>query len=66
MTVSLLHYQWVVETAERRRDRLDAFDEPTNEYAQMARDEYGELVAKYREATMNALESLEDDPDEPT
>ena len=66
MTVSLLHYQWVVETAERTRDRLDAFDEPTNEEAQMARDEYGELVAKYREATINALESLEDDPDEPT
>ena len=59
-------HQWVVETAERTLDRLDAFDEPTNEYAQMARDEYGELVAKYREATINALESLEDDPNEPT
>lgn len=59
-------HQWVTETAERTLDRLEAFDEPTNEYAQMARDQYGEMVAKYREATIEALESLEDDPDEPT
>lgn len=54
-------HQWVTETAERTLDRLEAFDDPSNEYAQMARDQYGEMIAKYREATIEALESLEDD-----
>ena len=54
-------HQWVTETAERTLDRLEAFDDPNNEYAQMARDQYGEMIAKYREATIEALESLEDD-----
>jgi RPA family protein len=54
-------HRWVTETAERTLDRLDAFDDPGNEYAEMAREQYGEMVAKYREATIEALESLEDD-----
>ena len=54
-------HQWVTETAERTLDRLEAFDDPSNEYAQMARDQSGEMIAKYREATTEALESLEDD-----
>lgn len=53
-------HQWVTETAERTLDRLEAFDDETNEYAQMAREQYGEIVTKYREATIEALESLED------
>lgn len=54
-------HQWVTETAERTLDRLEAFDNPDNEYAQMAREQYGDMVAKYREATIKALESLEED-----
>lgn len=54
-------HQWVTETAERTLDRLEAFDNPNNEYAQMAREQYGEMIAKYREATIEALESLDDD-----
>lgn len=54
-------HQWVTETAKRTLDRLEVFDESTNEYAQMAREQYGEMVAKYREVTIDALESLEDD-----
>ncbi len=54
-------HRWVTETAERTLDRLEAFDDPSNEYAQMAREQYGEMVAKYREATVEALESLDDE-----
>lgn len=53
-------HRWVTETAERTLDRLEAFDDPSNEYAEMAREQYGEMVAKYREATVEALESLEE------
>jgi len=53
-------HRWVTETAERTLDRLEAFDDETNEYAQMAREQYGEMMAKYREATVEALESLDE------
>ena len=53
-------HRWVIETAERTLERLEAFDADTNEYAQMAREQYGEMVARYREATIEALESLDD------
>jgi hypothetical protein len=39
---------------------LKRIDDPNNEYAQMACEQYGEMVAKYCEATIEALESLED------
>ncbi|WP_256684917.1 RPA family protein [Halococcus qingdaonensis] len=51
--------RWVVETVEQTIDRLQAFDEEINDYAQMARDEYGERLAPYREAAIEALESLD-------
>jgi len=54
-------HRWVVETAERTLDRLDAFDDSENEYAQLARQQYDDMVGIYREAAINALESLEDD-----
>jgi RPA family protein len=54
----------VIETAERTLDRLEAFDDPNNEYAQMAREQYGDMVVKYQEATIRALEGLDDDGDE--
>jgi RPA family protein len=51
--------RWVVETAEQTVDRLQAFDEEINDYAQMAREEYGERLSPYREAVIEALESLD-------
>ncbi|WP_306055483.1 RPA family protein [Natronococcus wangiae] len=66
--------RWVVETAERTLDRIEAFEEweneqeapetgstaPTNEYAQMARERYDSPVVNYRNDVIQALESLED------
>jgi hypothetical protein len=58
-------HQWVVETAERTLERLDTFDDPGNEYAELSRDQYGAMIAKYRETTISALESLEEEQEEP-
>lgn len=52
--------RWVVETAERTIDRLERFDEETNEYAQMAKEQYDASVATYREMVVEALEEIED------
>jgi uncharacterized protein len=66
--------RWVVETAERTLDRIEAFHEweseqeapasgstaPTNEYAQMARERYDSPVINYRNDVIAALETLED------
>lgn len=52
-----VRHRWVTETAERTLDRLEAFDDLNNEYAQMAREQYDEMVAKYCEATIEALEA---------
>lgn len=57
-------HQWVVETAERTLERLDAFDDPDNEYAELSRDQYGAMIGKYRETTINALEGLEGEQEE--
>jgi RPA family protein len=51
--------RWVVETADKTIERLEAFDAEINDYAQMARDEYGERLSPYREAAIEALESLD-------
>jgi RPA family protein len=51
--------RWVVETANQTVERLQAFDAETNDYAQMARDEYGDSLSPYREASIAALESLD-------
>ncbi|MFO7832610.1 MAG: DNA-binding protein [Halohasta sp.] len=53
--------RWVAETAERTLDRIDAFDEEANEYARMAREQYGEELSAYRETVVEALDSLDDD-----
>jgi hypothetical protein len=55
--------RWVVETAERTLERVAAFDDEGNEYARMAREQYGEGVDAYRESAVAALESLEGDGD---
>jgi hypothetical protein len=52
--------RWVVETAERTLDRIEAFDEEGNEYARMARERYDLPVETYRDRAIEALESLED------
>jgi len=60
--------RWVVETAERTLDRIEAFDageggaDPAaapNEYAAMAAERYDLPVENYRRAAVDALESLE-------
>ncbi len=53
--------RWVAETAERTLERIDAFDDEANEYARMAREQYGEDLSAYKKAVVAALESLEDD-----
>ena len=52
--------RWVVETAERTLDRIEAFDDEGNEYAQRAKQEYDQGVESYLEATIGALESLDE------
>ncbi|SDQ19961.1 RPA family protein [Natronobacterium texcoconense] len=66
--------RWVVETAERTLERIEAFQEweaeqeapesgstaPTNEYAQMSRERYDSPVENYRRDVIQALEQLEE------
>jgi len=51
--------RWVVEAAERTLDRVEAFDEEGNEYAERARAEYGEDLSAYRNAVLEALEDFD-------
>jgi RPA family protein len=51
--------RWVVETAERTLERLDAFDDETNRYAVMAKEEYERPIGTYRDNAIRALESLD-------
>jgi hypothetical protein len=57
--------RWVVETAERTLDRIEAFDPETNEYAAMAEERYDLPVETYRDKVVAALESLEEGDAEP-
>ena len=52
--------RWVIETAERTMDRLEAFEAGADESVRMARETYGDDVDAYREAVLTALESLDD------
>ncbi|WP_227375009.1 RPA family protein [Haladaptatus halobius] len=51
--------RWVVETAERTLERLDAFDDDSNRYAAMAKEEYDADIESYRDSAIRALESLD-------
>jgi RPA family protein len=64
--------RWVVETAEQTLDRVRAFDSETpeasheggdaagvDEYVEMAREQYGGSVDAYKQAAIEALESLD-------
>jgi RPA family protein len=50
--------RWVVETAERTLDRVQAVEDG-GEYVEMAREQYGGSVDAYRQAAIEALESLD-------
>ena len=59
---------WILETAERTLERIQAFDagedggDPAaapNEYAAMAREQYGHPVENYRRTVVEAIETLE-------
>jgi RPA family protein len=52
--------RWVVETAERTLDRIERFEEGTNEYARMATEEYDTDTDAYREMVVEALETADD------
>ena len=52
--------RWVVETAERTLDRIEAFDDEANEYARMAEREYDPSLQRYRDLVIGALESLDE------
>lgn len=51
--------RWVVETAQRTIERIEAFD-GGHEYAAMAREEYEQPVENYRRDLLSALESVEE------
>jgi RPA family protein len=50
--------RWVVETAERTLERIQAFEEAGNEYAQMARDQYDPDISEYQTHVVHALEQF--------
>jgi len=53
--------RWVVETAERTLERIQAFETETpDEYVQMAREEYDLPVENYRRSAVSALEKLQE------
>ncbi len=56
--------RWVVETAERTLERIEGFEDEANEYGQRAQQEYEEGVEPYREALVNALESLDEESED--
>jgi RPA family protein len=57
--------QWMVETAEQTLERVKAFDQSTNEFAQMAREHYARPLEGIREGTITALESLDEESPSP-
>ncbi|WP_137286585.1 RPA family protein [Halorussus salinisoli] len=52
--------RWVVETAKQTLDRIETFDDDTNEYARMAEEQYDLPLDRYHTLVISALESLED------
>lgn len=50
--------RWVVETADRTFDRIEAFDDDGNEYAAMAQTQYDLPVDTYKREAIEALEEL--------
>lgn len=52
--------RWVIETADRTLDRIERFDPERDEDARRAAEEYGDDRGEYRDAVIDALESLEE------
>ena len=52
--------RWVVETATRTLDRIEAFTDETNDDARRAREEYDPDLDRYRDEVVAALESLDE------
>jgi RPA family protein len=51
--------RWVVETAQRTLERIEAFEDEGNEYARMAKEQYDLSTDTYKQAAIGALESLD-------
>ena len=51
--------RWVVETADRTLDRIERFDAEGNEYGSMADEQYDLPLGEYKQAAVEALQSLE-------
>lgn len=58
--------RWVVETAERTIERIKHYREGTDEYVELATQEYDHDIDTYRRAAIEALESLEEETAEAT
>jgi RPA family protein len=52
--------RWVIETAEQTLDRLEHYDNETNDYARMVDERYTTSLETYREEIIAALESLDE------
>jgi RPA family protein len=52
--------RWITETATQTLDRIEAFDNASDPYVQMAREEYDGDLDHYRQTVITALESLDD------
>ena len=52
--------RWVIETASRTIDRIESFDPVGDDIAQRVVQEYGDDFTPYRDAVVDALESLEE------
>ena len=57
---SVTRDRWVVEAAQRTLERVEAFEDESNEYARMAREEYDLPVEEYRRTALAALEGLDE------
>ena len=57
---SVTRDRWVVEAAQRTLERVDAFEDESNEYARMAREEYDLSTDEYRRMALAALEGLDE------
>jgi len=53
----------VTETAKGPLERINRFDDETNEYARMACNQYGDNIEQHRQAVLSAVESLDTAPD---
>lgn len=58
--------RWVAETAQQTLDRLDAFNTANSQYIQLAHEQYGDTVDPYRQAVIEAMESLDSVTDQQT